>query len=342
MAKLRRFKWRLVTRLLALPLSGPGRRPEPVVPVLPLPFRQVVDDAQVGAAGLPDRRLDLGGELAAVGIVVGGNEDRGPLPHPRGGGADEVRLAGVHGTGDAGIARVIVRVQGGMGQGVDAGLGDHQGRVPCPGRREPQGLFAALGEAGEVAVLDLVAAGAVLVGMGKNDVHPPVDLDAAGKARALKQDAGDMALLLEIAVPGQGFHARELAEDLRPVSGDGLDLAPEEVRMRPGEGLPSPGPGPQLLAHAPELTALAVLNEIDNGAVIAVLVHGKVNPMPVLAARNDDLIAFGLAHDHGIARAGPAIEEVPLVGRVLGQIDIGFEVFQLGVHVLPRSPPLRS
>jgi len=60
-------------------------------------------------------------------------------------------------------------------------------------------------------------------------------------------------------------------------------------------------PGPQLLAHSAELAVLALLDEVDDGAVIEVIAHGEENPVPVGASGDDDLVACRGAHDGGIA-----------------------------------------
>jgi hypothetical protein len=77
----------------------------------------------------------------------------------------------------------------------------HEGRVACPRRREPQALLPSPGETGEAPVLDLVAAGAVLVGVGGEDrIGPEIDPDPAGKGRGQQQATRDSALGLEPTV----------------------------------------------------------------------------------------------------------------------------------------------
>jgi len=58
-----------------------------------------------------------------------------------------------------------------------------------------------------------------------------IDLDPAGEARALEQRRRAMALLFEVAVEEQRFHAGELQQDAGAVLRDLLDLAGEEVGM---------------------------------------------------------------------------------------------------------------
>lgn len=71
-------------------------------------------------------------EAPARGAVVDGGDDPGPLPHLFDSRADQGRQARRHRPVGAGVAGVLVRMRGGIGQGVDAALGDHQGAIPCP------------------------------------------------------------------------------------------------------------------------------------------------------------------------------------------------------------------
>jgi hypothetical protein len=125
-------------------LRGPARRPglQAIVPVDPLPFREVPDEAEVPPAGLGGDGVDLIGQGAPAGVVVGG--DPGPRPHALDGRLDQCRLVRVHGPGGAGVAGLPVRVQGGIGEGVDATLGEHQVSIPDPGGAEKQAFLPAL------------------------------------------------------------------------------------------------------------------------------------------------------------------------------------------------------
>ena len=71
---------------------------------------------------------------------------------------------------------MLVGVQGGVGQGIDAALGEHEGGIAPAGGGEPQALLAARRKAGEAFVLHLVAAGSVPVGMGKDGIAPGLNL----------------------------------------------------------------------------------------------------------------------------------------------------------------------
>ena len=104
-----------------------------------------------------------------------------------------------------------------------------------------------------------------------------------------------------------------------------------------GSGRP-PDPRPQLLADFAQAQALPELHEINDGAVIPLIPHRKVNIVAVGIELNDNLVST-VAHDGGPAPALPAIERVALSSGVFTQVDLALEVLQLAV---PRHDPLPS
>ncbi|CRI67050.1 hypothetical protein THIOKS13330056 [Thiocapsa sp. KS1] len=319
----------------ARPRSAPAR-PQDIVPVLPFAGLVAADD-EVLPARLAGEGLDPVGEGVAAGIVVGGDHDPRPRSHPADGTAEQLRLGGVEAAAGARIAGGVVRVQNGMGERIDTALGDHQSGVGAVCRGEPQALLAAGGKAGEPAVLHLVAAGTLLVGMGKDGVGAKIHLELAGKARAVEKGRRQ-APLFEVAVKQQGFHAGEFEQDTGAVAGDSGDLAGEEVGIGPGDMARPAQPRAQLLPHPAERAVPALLHEVDDRAVVEVVLHREVNPMPILGSGDHDLLACPGAHDDGVLRAGSAIEDIVLRRGILREIDECFEVVELFVHVrLPSS-----
>jgi hypothetical protein len=140
--------------------------PEHLVPVAALAFRQVADEAQVLPVRLPAQGLALIGGRPSARVVVGGDDEARPLPHLFDGGAEQGRLVRIHRPAGAGVAGGRVGVQHGVGERVDAALGNHEAPVPSPRK------------AGEAP-------------------------DPAGKARGLEQATGDRALLLTPAMEGE-------------------------------------------------------------------------------------------------------------------------------------------
>lgn len=80
------------------------------------------------------------------------------------------------------------------------------------------------------------------------------------------------------------------------------------------------------------LVVPGLLDEIDDGAVIETVVDGEVNPVLVVVAGDDDLVAGLRAHDRGVPGVGLAVKDIALRGGILREVDLRLEVFELVVH----------
>jgi hypothetical protein len=63
--------------------------------------------------------------------------------------------------------------------------------------------------------------------------------------------------------------------------------------------------------------------------VVENITHREVNPVSILAAHDDDLVAGIAAHHHGVRRSRPAVNPIALRRCVFGQVDLALEDIQL-------------
>src|ERR1035438_9351825 len=123
------------------------------------------------------------------------------------------------------------------------------------------------------------------------------------------------------------LHAPVFSFDLHPVFRGFFQ------RGKPGQGSGSPAdPWPQLLADLAQAQALALLHEIDDRAVIPVVPDREIDVVAVTIEFDNHLVT-AVPHDRGPAPAFALVEGIALFRRVLAQVDIALEVFQL---VVPR------
>jgi hypothetical protein len=80
-------------------------------------------------------------------------------------------------------------MQGTVRQGVDGGFRDHQNGVALPYPAGPQTFFTSGSKAGEIRVLDFIAANPFTVDVGKKGVAERIDANAIGKTR-IGEDRG--------------------------------------------------------------------------------------------------------------------------------------------------------
>jgi hypothetical protein len=96
---------------------------------------------------------------------------------------------------------------------------------------------------------------------------------------------------------------------------------------------------------------VAAPQEVDDGAVVAIVSDGKVGPVPVEISANHDLV-IGDRVPHGHARRGAPVplsrgrvravgEEIAVRSGYLGQVDLALEAFELVVLAADRTTAMR-
>lgn len=150
----------------------------------------------------------------------------------------------------------------------------------------------------------------------------------------MQEACGDRPLALQPGMRVQGLHAGQCGDDGGAVARDWLEVCGEEVRLRRRDqrGASAPQPGAQCLPDGPQRAAAAILQEIDNGAVVGLAAHREVNPVLILPTGDHDFVAVVVVHDGGVPGARPAIEDITERSGVLTQVNVALERLQLLVH----------
>src|SRR5947209_7328755 len=163
--------------------------------------------------------------------------------------------------------------------------------------------------------------------MRKNGITASVSPDPPGEALGREQRGRQPSPALQVGVRDRIAHSLVFALDLRAVFGGYSQRRESQVkrRRRPAEPLA------QFLARLAEAQSLAVMDEINDRAVIRIVAHREVNVMAVSIALDDDLVAAP-AHDRGAAPALALIELIAYRDGILPQIDVSFELVQLRVQ----------
>src|SRR5215831_19602440 len=155
---------------------------EHIIPVVALPFGQVNAEGNIPAARLPGCITDDLREMAPGWIAIHRTDDFRAWRHPHDRRGDQRRLLRVGRAADAGITRVLIGMECRIAQAIDRALREYQFVIVRLRVRTPQPLLAAIGEAGEVPVFDLVAAEPIRVEMRKHSIAAGVRPDTAGES----------------------------------------------------------------------------------------------------------------------------------------------------------------
>ena len=123
--------------------------------------------------------------------------------HPRDGSPDELRLFRIRLAPDRRIAGAIVRKQNRMGQRVDRAFHENEPVIVRQSMRQPQGLTAAGGEAGEAGILQLIAAKPSRSKCGNTALPRASMRTRPAKRLELKQRRGQSAFIFKIGMPGR-------------------------------------------------------------------------------------------------------------------------------------------
>ncbi len=86
------------------------------------------------------------------------------------------------------------------------------------------------------------------------------------------------------------------------------------------DGRGTAGPLAQDLAGGAKAATVAVLHEIENGAVVGVVSYREIDPMRALPC-DDDLVTVGVAHHGAVAAAFPVVELVAVACGVLAEVQ---------------------
>jgi hypothetical protein len=163
-----------------------------------------------------------------------------------------------------------------------------------------------------------------------------VSIDAAGKVGVLEHGAGDAAFLLQVSVAvGDRRAAGELHQHSRQVAFNWLHVLLIGRRRGPRRRVRRQSyPRPELLPDLAQVEGAPAGDEVDDRAVVLVVSHREIDPVPVpLITGNNLLIAGRPAHRYTIAAAVLPVEDIPLHARILGQVDAAFEQVQLFASV---------
>jgi hypothetical protein len=236
------------------------------------------------------------------------------------GGQDQVGLSGVERAARADIACPGGTPDGKVAQGIDGGFTNDDIQVVILGAAAPQAFLAAGRKAREIPVLDLVTADSVPVDVGKHGIAAHIDADTAGEAEIGEDRGRNKPLLKQIGMGAVDRAHRHIARaDLDQVAGNRFEVRKISLRIGAGEGRGElEQPRPEFAADGPEMPALALLHEVDDGAVVGVFSYGEINPVPVPIDGDDDLVPVRVHHDGAVPGGGFAVKAIAASSGVFG------------------------
>src|ERR1017187_9468861 len=282
-------------------------------------------EGKIGPSGLLDSLANQLRKITARSVAVHGADDSRSGRHLQHSRLDESWLFRIRLAADAGITGMPSRMQDGIAQDVNRAFPEHKAVIIRLRVRKPQALFAALGKAGEVPVLQFVPAKPLLIEMGGDGIAVCINPYPAREPLGAEKIRRQQPFALKVGMVPRILHAPVFSFDLHPVFRGFFQ------RGKPGQGSGSPAdPWPQLLADLAQAQALALLHEIDDRAVIPVVPDREIYVVAV-AIELDDHLVPAVPHHSGPAPALALVERVTLIGRVLTQVDFCFEILQLAI-----------
>src|ERR1035437_45812 len=289
-------------------------------------------EGKIGPSGLLDSMANQLRKITARSVAVHGADDSRSGRHLQHSRLDESWLFRIGLAADAGVTRMLGGMHGGIAQGVNRAFREHEPVIIRLRVRKPQALFAALGKAGEVPVLQFVPAKPLLIEVGEDRVAARVNPYPAREPLGAEKVRRQPPFPLKVGMAPRILHAPVFSFDLHPVLGGFFQ------RGKPGQGSGSPAdPWPQLLADLAQAQARALLHESEDRAVIPVVPDREIDVVAVTIELDNHLVA-AVPHDSGPAPAFALVEGIALFRRVLAQVDFALEVFQLAIPRHDVSP----
>src|SRR6266540_2622348 len=248
----------------------------------------------------------LFGQLVARQIAVRCDHDRRTTRQARYRGGYVATLALAEGAARAGVAGAVVWLELVVAERIDDRLGDDQLVVVVSRVADPDGLAAAGREGREVRILPLEstdALGSDAVSVWEKQVTAIVHAPGSGQSR-VGERLGPDATAVKVRVVRDDLRAGVRRADRSKVS---------LVRRRPvtdrrwRRGRPEiPRPPAQLLSNVEEAARPPPQGEVDDRAVVAVVPHAEVRPVPVAIEAHDDLVVRDrVTHEQARRGRGP-------------------------------------
>ena len=163
--------------------------------------------------------------------------------------------------------------------------------------------------------------------MRKDYIGASINQNFASETGMIKQASGYFALVLQVTMPCEPSHPGQGSNYAGPVARDSDDLRSEKLGLRTSDR--TADPWPKLAPGRAQGTMAPIKDEVDDGAVVAIVTYREVNPVLVLTTDDDDLVAAGITHDCGVAGTFSAINTIAFASSVFGQVDDGLESLQL-------------